>query len=193
MRQHDWQPEFARLREVISAQHGVQVYEIVILGRGGIYKTSSGKVQRQACVAAYESDRLDVVERSSARSVSVQPKPSSEGQQSLLTWMCEQLAGALDVPTAAINPRDTFAALGLDSRSSVALVGALEDYLGSAELSPTLLWRYPTATALSEYLVSGHRQLGPESEAQARRQASADSPIPIVGMACRVPAKLGSR
>ena len=187
MRQHDWQPEFARLREVISAQHGVQVYEIVILGRGGIYKTSSGKVQRQACVAAYESDRLDVVERSSARSVSVQPKPSSEGQQSLLTWMCEQLAGALDVPTAAINPRDTFAALGLDSRSSVALVGALEDYLGSAELSPTLLWRYPTATALSEYLVSGHRQLGPESEAQARRQASADSPIAIVGMACRVP------
>jgi acyl transferase domain-containing protein/acyl-coenzyme A synthetase/AMP-(fatty) acid ligase/acyl carrier protein len=187
VRQHDWQPEFAQLREVISAQHGVQVHEIVILGRGGIYKTSSGKVQRRACLAAYESDRLDVVERSGTSAASVQPKTSSAGQQSLLTWMCDQLAGALDVPTAAINPRDTFAALGLDSRASVALVGALEDYLGSGELSPTLLWRYPTAAALSEYLGSAHRRLDQDSDAQANLRASTDSPIAIVGMACRLP------
>jgi acyl-CoA synthetase (AMP-forming)/AMP-acid ligase II/alkylation response protein AidB-like acyl-CoA dehydrogenase/acyl carrier protein len=43
---------FATIREVIAEQHELDVYSVLLLKPGSILKTSSGKIQRQACRAA---------------------------------------------------------------------------------------------------------------------------------------------
>ena len=53
----------------------MSVHAVVLLRPGGVPKTSSGKVQRRACRAAYLADELPVV----ARSVL---SPSAAGEES---------------------------------------------------------------------------------------------------------------
>lgn len=51
----------ATLRQVISEQHELQVYAIALVKPGSVLKTSSGKIQRQACRAAFLAGTLEVV------------------------------------------------------------------------------------------------------------------------------------
>jgi acyl-CoA synthetase (AMP-forming)/AMP-acid ligase II len=42
------------VRQAVSEEHGLQVHEVVLLGPGGIPRTSSGKVRRRECRALFE-------------------------------------------------------------------------------------------------------------------------------------------
>jgi acyl-CoA synthetase (AMP-forming)/AMP-acid ligase II len=46
------------IRHAIAEQHGLQVHDLVFLEPGSLPKTSSGKVQRHACRAAYQRGTL---------------------------------------------------------------------------------------------------------------------------------------
>jgi acyl-CoA synthetase (AMP-forming)/AMP-acid ligase II len=60
-----------RIRAAISADHGIQVAEVVLAVPGSVPKTSSGKLQRRACRAAYEQGTLQRAPRAlSARPLS---------------------------------------------------------------------------------------------------------------------------
>ena len=58
VRQLDIQEVIGNICEAVVAQHGVQVYQTLLVKPGSILKTSSGKVQRQACKAAFLTDTL---------------------------------------------------------------------------------------------------------------------------------------
>jgi acyl-CoA synthetase (AMP-forming)/AMP-acid ligase II len=47
------------IRQAVAEGHELQVYSVVLLKPGGIPKTSSGKVQRQACRSAYLAGTLE--------------------------------------------------------------------------------------------------------------------------------------
>jgi acyl-CoA synthetase (AMP-forming)/AMP-acid ligase II/alkylation response protein AidB-like acyl-CoA dehydrogenase/acyl carrier protein len=49
------------IRATISQQHELQVYSVLLLKPGSIPKTSSGKIQRYACRAGFESGSLNVI------------------------------------------------------------------------------------------------------------------------------------
>jgi acyl transferase domain-containing protein/acyl-CoA synthetase (AMP-forming)/AMP-acid ligase II/acyl carrier protein/SAM-dependent methyltransferase len=49
------------IRQAVVQQHELQVYAVLLLKTGSIPKTSSGKIQRQACRAGFLSQSLDVV------------------------------------------------------------------------------------------------------------------------------------
>jgi acyl-CoA synthetase (AMP-forming)/AMP-acid ligase II len=51
----------SRIRQAVAAEHGLQAYAVLLLRAGSILKTSSGKIQRRACRAAYLEQRLLVV------------------------------------------------------------------------------------------------------------------------------------
>lgn len=51
----------ANLRQAIAELHEVQVHAVMLLARGGIPKTSSGKLQRHACRAGFLEGTLPVV------------------------------------------------------------------------------------------------------------------------------------
>jgi len=58
------------VQEDISRNHGVRVFDIVLIRYNSIPKTSSGKIKRRACRQAYEADALNVVfQRSDGRRV----------------------------------------------------------------------------------------------------------------------------
>lgn len=52
------------IRKKILAEHEVNVTEILFVGRGGIPKTTSGKLQRQLCKKNYLANNLPVIETS---------------------------------------------------------------------------------------------------------------------------------
>ncbi|MFE1313048.1 acyltransferase domain-containing protein [Streptomyces sp. NPDC058755] len=100
-----------------------------------------------------------------------------------------ELARLLDVDPRSIGDADRFAQLGLDSLRAATLIHALSDELGR-RLSPVLLWRYPTVSALSECLASGADLALPEpvgSTERDRSSAVVNEPIAVVGLACRLP------
>jgi acyl transferase domain-containing protein/acyl-CoA synthetase (AMP-forming)/AMP-acid ligase II/acyl carrier protein len=185
---NDWTPLFRRIREVVADYHELSVAAIVLLDRGGILKTSSGKLQRSACRQAFLEGRLNGLAtwQSQAAAAPV-TKPSRRLLTDLQQWLCRQLAATLQLDPHAIDLHTPFAQYGLDSRAGVALVVALEDWLGGAELSPTLLWEYPSVAKLSEYL-SRHGVETPPSGVEIAGPATPGAePIAIVGMACRFP------
>ncbi|MEO0770494.1 MAG: AMP-binding protein, partial [Cyanobacteria bacterium J06649_4] len=54
---------FDAIRRCISQQHGLQVWAIALLKPGHLPKTTSGKVQRQACKQRFQTGTLEVVDQ----------------------------------------------------------------------------------------------------------------------------------
>ncbi len=80
--------EFARIaaaiRQGIVEQHGVQLQAVALVTPGGIAKTTSGKLQRHACRAAFESGGLDELHRWT-RALVVAPAGKQEGLRLAVT------------------------------------------------------------------------------------------------------------
>jgi acyl carrier protein len=75
-------------------------------------------------------------------------------ESTIRDWCVKYLARTLDLPDGAIDPDVNFARLGLDSANSVYLIVELEEWLG-IELTPDLVFEYPTIAELARYL-AGH-------------------------------------
>lgn len=50
------------IRGSLSRQYDLQVYDMVLLKAGSVFKTSSGKIRHHACRAAYEANNLNALE-----------------------------------------------------------------------------------------------------------------------------------
>jgi acyl carrier protein len=66
-------------------------------------------------------------------------------------WLIAAVARHVEIAEEQIDPTSPFTNYGLDSRTAIELAGDLEKWLG-VELSPTLVWDYPTIDAMAEYL-----------------------------------------
>lgn len=66
-------------------------------------------------------------------------------------WMVAYIAELLGKAESEISRDMSFDRLGLDSSSAVALVGDLEDWLGSA-VDPTLPYDFPTIELLASQI-----------------------------------------
>ncbi|WP_410173565.1 type I polyketide synthase, partial [Frankia nepalensis] len=119
-------------------------------------------------------------------------RSADERRALLLDLVRAQIAAALsfDGPQS-VDARSPLKDLGIDSLTAVELRNRLGKAT-SLRLPATLVFDYPSATALADYLL---RELGagqPAAPAAARRPAAdsargADEPIAIIGMACRYP------
>jgi acyl carrier protein len=70
----------------------------------------------------------------------------------ITTWMVSRLAKELELAEDEISLDTPFTSLGLSSRQAVALTGELEEFLGVAEIDPSLLWDYPTIAKVAQHL-----------------------------------------
>lgn len=71
LRQLDVNEVTAAIRQAISKQHDLQVYAVLLLKTATIPKTSSGKIQRNACRKGFLEDSLNVVGRWTANSLQI--------------------------------------------------------------------------------------------------------------------------
>lgn len=53
-----WLELMAAVRDAVAREHGVQVTKLVLLGPGGLPRTSSGKLRRHACRVLFEGSSL---------------------------------------------------------------------------------------------------------------------------------------
>ncbi|WP_408632379.1 acyl carrier protein [Mycobacterium basiliense] len=85
-----------------------------------------------------------------------------------------------------ITPQQAFQDLGFDSLTAVELRNRLKTTTGLT-LSPTLIFDYPTPTAVADHLDQQLTGLTEPITTPTRTQPSIDEPIAIVGMGCRFP------
>jgi acyl-CoA synthetase (AMP-forming)/AMP-acid ligase II/acyl carrier protein len=138
--------EVARaVRAAIASRHGLALGELMLVGAQSVPKTSSGKLQRSACHAAWAEGRLVPVKGP--------PKRRLPDLDEVVDWLVEQLAAALGVDTDSISLDAPFVDLGLSSVQAVELSDELQRWTGLT-LPPTLIFDYPTINAAAEYIAN---------------------------------------
>jgi acyl-CoA synthetase (AMP-forming)/AMP-acid ligase II/acyl carrier protein len=156
----------AVFRQVFE-EHEVRLDELVLVEPGTIPKTSSGKIRRAACRAAYLEGTLAVVGgRRSGSLLSGEIEAASPEPGSVEGFLRRQIGEFLGLPAAQVPSGRPLVALGLDSLAAVRLHHALETGLGIT-LPPFHLLADRT---LSDLVV--------EAGAGGRRETPAPEPLP---------------
>jgi acyl-CoA synthetase (AMP-forming)/AMP-acid ligase II/acyl carrier protein len=152
----DPEPLFATTRRAVAESFDLEVHSIVLVRKGGVPRTSSGKIQRGACRDAFLSGTLPTIAEWRARTESSPAILSTSidnprDRDQVEMWLRTRLAAELELTADDIESNRPFASFGLDSVKSVQLAAELSIVLG-VSLSPTLTWDYPTVSALARHL-----------------------------------------
>ncbi|HLX09165.1 MAG TPA: aminotransferase class III-fold pyridoxal phosphate-dependent enzyme, partial [Thermoanaerobaculia bacterium] len=184
----------------VALDHGLQVHALVLLRPMSIPKTSSGKIQRQACREDYLAERLHAAASWSRRlsetpdmpATPATPRPAATTagpagaarpeRSAVEAWLVASLAGQLGLPPGDLDVGEPFARYGLGSSDAVRLSAALADWLGFP-VPPTIAYDHPTVAALATHL-SGSAA-SPETRENPQPQLA--EPIAILGIGCRFP------
>jgi amino acid adenylation domain-containing protein len=123
------------IRQEIVEEHDVQPQVVVLINRGTIPKTSSGKIQRRLCRAQFLDGTLDLIRQwegpESFESI-VEPitAPPLSSKEAIENWIVERLASKLQIPADAVNRSEPLVRYGLDSLNAVELMYEVESSLG---------------------------------------------------------------
>jgi len=142
----------ARIRSAVASEHGIAVAEVALVDRKSVPRTSSGKLQRRACRAAFERGELSRAQ-SYGSDGEVQAGPSvQERRRTLRGLLIEQIEAVLRVSSDTVDTTVPFQELGLDSLMTAELRERLETALGE-RVSPTMFFAHPTTDRLVEQLL----------------------------------------
>ncbi len=191
------------IRRDVVEEHQIRPYAVALIRGHSMPRTSSGKVQRRACRAAFITGDLEVVvdwrdrrddgtEQPVARAV-LPPVNShiDNGRDrraiEIQAWLVGAIAERLGTDAAEVDVGQPFSYCGLDSLDAVALSGDLGRWLGRA-VEATLAWDYPTIASAAHYLACE-----PDDVANSPQRSSYNGePIAVIGMGCRFPGGVGS-
>ncbi|MGN9789387.1 type I polyketide synthase [Nonomuraea sp. ZG12] len=113
--------------------------------------------------------------------------PPAGQEQKLIALVQALVADVLAYPSPeAVQAGRAFSDLGFDSLTAVELRNRLNAVVG-LRLPASLLFDYPTSTALAEHLRAELLGDGPATPVPVTMAAAEDEPIAIVGMGCRFP------
>ncbi len=118
----------------------------------------------------------------------------AEGEREgvVLDLVCSHAAAVLGhASPGAIDPERAFKELGFDSLSAVELRNRLEEATGIRLIS-TLVFDYPTPTAVAACLLAQARDDEQGRGVVVRSLARSEEPVAVVGLACRYPGGVSS-
>ena len=144
------------IRRAVTEEHEVEPWAVALIRPATILKTSSGKIQRQGCRAAFLAGSLSTVGEWRKPEVedslpTQTPAAGARTESDITGWLVARLARESGIDADEIDLAQPFASFGLDSARSLMLVGDLENWLGR-RLSPVVLWNYPTVESLARHL-----------------------------------------
>ncbi|MBD2370869.1 non-ribosomal peptide synthetase [Leptolyngbya boryana] len=115
------------IRQAIAEAHEVQAYAVVLIKAGTIPKTSSGKIQRRACKAAFLAGNLAEIGSSILEMVEVENLETSltradlfafdsaERETQLTDYVRQQVARVLRIAATQVDVQHPLSRFGLDS------------------------------------------------------------------------------
>jgi acyl-CoA synthetase (AMP-forming)/AMP-acid ligase II/aryl carrier-like protein len=154
----------AAIRRAVAEEHELEVHAVVLLRTGRLPKTSSGKVQRQACRDAFLRGTLHQVGRS-IRPQRRRTRPGADEPDGavlstllgveraqrppiLVAYLRHQIATAVGITADEVDVDQPLVALGLDSLRLLELKQRIETELGVPVQLERLIDR-PTITELA--------------------------------------------
>ena len=159
-------PLLEAIRNTVSEQLQLQVYDVVLVEPGSVPKTSSGKLQRSLCRELYQSDRLAVVERSG---------PSGEGAQEA-SGLSDQVAAlmATILGVDALGVDEDFFWLGGHSLLATQLISRVRETF-SVDISLRAAFESPTPRLLAARIEASPRQVSQGPVVRVNREG----PLPL--------------
>jgi natural product biosynthesis luciferase-like monooxygenase protein len=161
------------IRKAVSQQHDLEVYGVLLLKTGTLPKTSSGKIQRHACKAAFLAESLsvvgssilshtdDLIEGNTITQETLPPK--AQTQLELLELdLRNQLARLLGISPSELNPQQPLNTLGIDSLKAVQIKNQIEANFGLVLPMETFLDDI-NITQLATQILSGATSSNPTS------------------------------
>jgi amino acid adenylation domain-containing protein len=167
----------------VTAAHGLALHEVVLVRRGGVPRTSSGKVRRRETRIRYLDGTLQTLATAAPVTTGVPGVPGRAGPGarnagSAIAGLVELVAAVLECAPGAVDPDRPLVAQGMDSLRAARLAAELTNRLGTeVELADLL-----AAASLTELA----DLLGP-----AAAGTLAGSPLPRLADGARIPASLG--
>lgn len=141
----------AAIRSTIAEHYELSVYAIVLLKRGSLPKTSSGKIQRQACRKAFLESSLNSLAVWTLQGASNQQKITSDNPlEAQLIQIWQKVLGI-----SSISAKDNFFELGGDSLKTAIVVAEVEQVFGQT-ISLVDLAEAPTIEKLANLLIQKH-------------------------------------
>jgi amino acid adenylation domain-containing protein len=125
-----------KIRQEVAEEHELQLYAVLLVKSGSIPKTSSGKIQRQACKEGFLTGSLSVeVEWQSTATSESQAEvgASTSPPQTVVDtqeWILRQLGAKTGIATYDIGLNEPITQYGLDSLMAIELTQSIEANLG---------------------------------------------------------------
>src|SRR5215470_14844917 len=85
----------------------------------------------------------------------VTPVTEPPTEDAIRRWLIANIASVVNMDPTKIDVTQTFDNYGMDSLQAVSLSGDLETWL-KREISPTVVWDYPTVEQLARHLSENH-------------------------------------
>jgi amino acid adenylation domain-containing protein len=155
-------PLLEAVRNTVSEQLQLQVYDVVLVEPGSVPKTSSGKLQRNLCRELYQSDRLAIVERSGP------PAEVSQETTELTSQVAALMATILSVDRMGVD--EDFFWLGGHSLLATQLISRVREIF-SVDISLRAAFESPTPRALAARIAAAPRQVSQGPVVRANREA----------------------
>lgn len=119
----------------ISETHELSVHAIVLIQSGTIPKTSSGKLQRQACKKDFLNQRLDILKEWSGTAAlnqnrATKTSPDSQGLSNIATWAIAELAQRTGIAPEEVDIHQPLIGYGLNSLTAVELCHNIQARFG---------------------------------------------------------------
>ena len=108
----------------MAEEHGLQLHDVRLLNMGAVLKTSSGKIQRLACAAAYLKGELKAINSESkprVRTPVAPPNPRPQDAAEVEMWLRNKIAAKTKTEPSLIDRQAPFVQFGLDSCASTGI------------------------------------------------------------------------
>ncbi|HEX2223132.1 MAG TPA: amino acid adenylation domain-containing protein, partial [Thermoanaerobaculia bacterium] len=182
------------VRRAVAEEHEARVHQVVLLRPGSLPKTSSGKIQRNACRAFWLAGELspiaasvaapreeaipELIEESFLDRATLLGKSGEERRRALAPYLRRLATRAARVGPSAVPWDRPLTGLGLDSLAAVELKHAVESDLG-AEVPLTRLLEGASLAEIAEEVLASLAGERPEREGGVRPGSGPSEAFPL--------------
>ncbi|MBO9699914.1 MAG: polyketide synthase dehydratase domain-containing protein [Sporocytophaga sp.] len=187
-------------KEILSAvSHAYQlkIYDIVLVRKGGIPRTGSGKIRRKACCNDYVNQQLNLLykyrRQNTGASMEAKEIPSPTDKSLLEILKKEVFVKVLHSDIDILEEAKSFNELGLNSIQYIQVAKRIEEFF-NIEFNPVMLYEFKDFTALSNYIFKqsrdfqdAHYQSNTKENSDNYPSNNGDNEIAIIGISCHFP------